>query len=151
MPLFTLHRNFVLRTTKGHAILFEKGKPTSVPDVCIEDAVAIGAVPENPKEGDVLGEEKTAEPSLPPAERKAKVFEAFATMKLRKERSDFTASGIPNTKRLPSLLGFEITTRERDDYWREFKAQEAELFQQADLDQKMENQKAKAKAKAEAE
>jgi hypothetical protein len=56
MPEFTLHRNFVLRTTKGHAINFRKGKPTYVPPTCVPDAVAIGAQALD-GDVDVLGEE----------------------------------------------------------------------------------------------
>lgn len=134
MPQFTLHRNFILRTTKGHTIRFEQGKPTHVPPVCIEDAVAIGAVPVNAKDGDILGDEAKAQPSLSADERKAKVFEAFGVMKTRKERNDFTASGIPDARRLSPLLGFEITSRERDAYWAEFRTQEQEARDQTDLD-----------------
>lgn len=136
MPLFTLHRNFILNTTKGHSIRFVKDQPTNVPPRCIEDAVAIGAQPVDPKDGDVLGEEEQVQPSLSPAEREAKVFEAFGIMKTRNERGDFTASGLPNNKRLPSLLGFELTNRERDSYWQKFREQEQAVVDQNELDHK---------------
>ena len=135
MPQFTLHRNYVLRTTKGHIIRFEKGKPTNVPPVCVEAAVGIGAQPVN-GDVDVLGEEETPQPALTPAQRKDKIFEAFMIMKGRGERNDFTASGVPNAKRLPSLTGFEVTTNERDQYWTEFRAGEQEAKEQAELDLK---------------
>lgn len=144
MPHFTLHRNFVLRTTKGHTIAFTKGKPTYVPPVCVEDAVAIGAIPEDAKDGDVLGAEVQPQPSMTPDERKAKVFEAFGIMKMRNERNDFTASGIPDARRLPPLTGFDLTSKERDAYWLEFRA-----LEQADKDQT--NLDAKVAARAEAD
>lgn len=134
MPLFTLHRNYILRTIKGHTIGFVKGKPTHVPPACIEDAVAIGAVPVDEKDGDVLGEEIKAQPSMTPDERKTKVFEAFGIMKARRERSDFTASGIPDARRLPALTGFELTSKERDAYWLEYRALEQESKDQNELD-----------------
>ena len=136
MPLFTLHRNYVLRTTKGHSIMFEKGKEVNVPDVCVNDAVAIGAIAVDATDGDVLGEEAKPERALTPDERKAKVFEAFGIMKTRGERNDFTASGIPNNKRLPALLGFDLTNAERDKYWRDFCALEQEANEQVELDYK---------------
>lgn len=137
MPKFTLHRNFVLRTTKGHIISFKKGQPTNVPPVCVEAAVAIGAQPVDAQDGDVLGEEEV-KPSMTPGERKAKVFEAFGVMKTRNERNDFTASGIPDARRLQPLLGFEVTSRERDSYWQQFRALEQEEKDQIDLDAKVE-------------
>lgn len=145
MPQFTLHRNYVLRTTKGHQIRFIKGKPTNVPPVCVPDAIAIGAqAVEGEKVKDVLGEEKKAAPSLTPEQRKAKVFEAFGIMKTRGERNDFTASGIPNAKRLPALTGFELTPQERDSYWQEYREAEQEAAEQAKLDRKTEKELEKA-------
>jgi hypothetical protein len=135
MPLFTLHRNYVLRTTKGHAISFRKGEPTNIPPVCVEDAVAIGA---RPVEGDADNINEAPAPIImSPAERKEKVFEAFRTMKARNERLDFTGTGIPNAKRLPQLLGFDITSRERDVFWQEFRSAERETAEQASLDTKV--------------
>ena len=133
MPLFTLHRNFVLRTTKGHTIKFEKGKPTHIPPLCIPDAVAIGGVPVE-GEVNVLGDEEEIKPALTPTQRKEAMFKAFETMKGRNERLDFTASGLPNAKRIPALTGFEVTTRERDEFWMEFRAQEQADKDQANLD-----------------
>lgn len=137
MPLFTLHRNYILRTMKGHTIGFKEGIPTNVPDICIEDAVAIGAQPVE-GEVDVLGEEEKAQPPLTADEREAKVFEAFRTMKARNERNDFTASGLPSNKRLPALLNFELTNAERDAYWQKFREQEQETVDQAKLDRAVE-------------
>ena len=136
MPLFTLHRNYIMNTTKGHSIRFTKGEPVNVPPICIEDAVAIGAQPVDPTDGDVLGEEEKAQPSMTAEEREAKVFEAFGVMKTRNERGDFTASGLPNNKRLPALLGFELTNRERDSYWQKHRELEQDAVDQAELDHK---------------
>ena len=134
MPLFTLHRNYLMSTTKGHCIRFVKDQPVMVPPRCVEDAVAIGARPVNPEDGDVLGEEVSAQPSMTAEERQAKVFEVFGIMKMRNERGDFTASGLPNNRRMPALLGFEITNRERDTYWQKYREQEQEASYQAELD-----------------
>jgi len=151
MPEFTLHRNFLLRTTTGHSIESQKGVPVHVPPAAVEAAVSIGAVPSDPEDGDVLGEEEKAQPVLSPEERKAKVFEAFGIMKTRNERGDFTASNVPNNRRLPALLGFELTNRERDNYWREFQAINQEAVDQANLDAKVEREQKAAAAKKEDE
>ena len=134
MPEFILHRNYILRTTKGHIIGFKAGKPTNVPTICVEDVVAIGAVPVNAGDGDVLGEEEKVEQPLNAEERKAKVFEAFDTMKARGERNDFTGNGLPDNRRLPALLGFEITAKERDTYWQTYRELEQEALEQKKLD-----------------
>lgn len=137
MPLFTLHRNYVLRTTKGHTISFKKNKATHVPPICISDAISIGAIPAD-DEVNVLGDEEPIVIPLTPAERKAKVFDAFRTMAGREIREDFTASGVPNTKRLPALTGFDMTSKERDAYWLEFRALAQADKDQATLDSKVE-------------
>lgn len=130
MPMFTLHRKFTLRTTKGCVINFPKDEPTWVPPLAVEDAIAIGARLVD-GEADIPGAEEEAAPVLSLAERKEKIFEAFGIMKSRNERLDFTASGLPNAKRLPPLTGFEVTSRERDDFWKEFKEQEQEAEEEA--------------------
>jgi hypothetical protein len=129
MPNFTLHRNYVMRTTHGHTISFEKGKATHVPPICVPDAIAIGAIPEDAKIT-ALGEETPEAVPLNTDQRKAAIFAAFTTMSSRTERSDFTASGVPNAKRMFPLTGFEVTTTERDARWVEYKAK-----LQADKDQ----------------
>lgn len=127
MPLFTLHRNFTLRTTKGHTIAFVKGQPVWVPPMCVPDAVSIGAVAVNADEGDVLGDEPQAVPALNPDERQAKLFEAFEVMLNRTERTDFTASGMPHAKKLTEMVGFDVANRERDAAWQAFTQSKAEV------------------------
>lgn len=125
MPYFTLHRNFVLRTTKGHTISFVKGEKAWVPPVCVPDAVAIGAVSVD-EAVDVLGDEQTPSVQLSPDERQSKLFEAFETMLMRTERTDFTASGLPHTKKLTEMVGFDVTNRERDAAWQAYTQSKAE-------------------------
>jgi len=122
-----------MRTTKGHAIKFIKDKPVNVPPICVNDAVAIGAIAVD-GDVDVLGEEEKVVIPLTPAERKDKVFEAFRTMAGREIREDFTASGVPNAKRIPAMTGFDITSKERDMYWLEFRASAQEAKDQGELD-----------------
>jgi hypothetical protein len=125
MPEFTLHRNFVLRTTKGHAINFRKGKPTYVPPMCVPDAVAIGAQALD-GDADVLGEEVAEPIPLTQPERDAKIREAIETMVGRNERNDFTGSGLPDIRKMNALTGFEVSKRERDRVWQAYQADVAE-------------------------
>ena len=105
MALFTLHRRFTLRTTKGHVIKFEKDRPTWVPPIAVHDAIAIGARSVDGKNLDNIEDDDNTQIPMSPQERKDKVFEAFTIMKERSERLDFTASGVPNAKRLPRSPG----------------------------------------------
>jgi hypothetical protein len=132
MAFFTLHKNYILRTTHGHSIGFVKGEATYVPPLCVPDALSVGAVPVDGIES-VDPEEVEVAP-LSPSERKAAVFKAFDTMSKRGERMDFNASGLPNNKRIPALTGFEITTNERDAFWTEYKAIAEASKSQTELD-----------------
>lgn len=131
MPYFTLHRNFTLRTTKSHVIRFQKDEKVWVPPVCVPDAVAVGAQPVDDDTVDVIGEEPKVMPALTPAQRKEKMFDAFKLMIARNERNDFTASGSPNAKKLVPLVGFDMSTKERDEAWIEFRQLEQERAEQA--------------------
>lgn len=121
MPLFTLHRNYVLRTTKGHSVGFVKDTPTWVPPECVPDAVAIGATAVNGNV-DVLPEEERPAVHLTPDERQDRLFEAFKSLIARNERGDFTGSGLPNAKKLSSIVGFEVTNLERNAAWMAYTA-----------------------------
>lgn len=125
MPYFTLHRDYVLRTTKGHSIGFTKGEKTWVPPMCVPDVVAIGAVPVDAAV-DVIGDEPVVQAPLTHDEREAKLFAAFETLIARNERGDFGANGLPTTKKLQDMCGFEILNRERDEAWVKFTALKAE-------------------------
>lgn len=123
MPYFTLHRDYVLRTTKGHSIGFRKGEPTWVPPVCVPDVVAIGGVSDEAV--DVVPPEDKPVVEIDVTARAAKIVEAFKVMESRDERGDFTASGLPHCKRLESMVGFEVLNGERDQLWQEYKASKA--------------------------
>lgn len=124
MPYFTLHRNHVLRTTKGHTISFIKGEKAWVPPECVPDAVAVGAMSD--ADVDVIGAEPAPAVTMSHDEREAKMFAAFETLLARNQRGDFGASGLPANRKLEELLGFDVTNRERDEAWQKFRASKAE-------------------------
>jgi hypothetical protein len=124
--MFTLHRNHILRTDKGHSIQFEKGKPTWVPPSCIQDVVSIGGIPLEGADGDVLPPDKAPEVELTPEEREAALFDAFAKMEKREERGDFTGNGLPHCKKLYLITGFEVPPEERETAWRKYRVMQDE-------------------------
>jgi hypothetical protein len=124
MPFFTLHRNYTLRTTKGHTIQFVKGQEVWVPPACVPDAVSIGAV--SSEQTDTLGDEVAPVVIMAPEEREKAIFAAFDTLLARQDRGDFTASGLPHVKKVWDICGFEVTNRERDAAWQTYSSLKAE-------------------------
>lgn len=112
--LFTLNRNKVIGGTSGHFVRFEKGKPTFVPKSLWADVQAAGAVPseEIPEE-----EVKVDKEVFDPVARKKAFFDAFKMLMDRNDRGDFTASGLPNSKVLEKIVGFQVVNKERDEMW----------------------------------
>lgn len=129
MPWFTLHRKFTLSTTKGHIVNFEKNERTWVPAGIVPEAVAIGAVPEEPVK--VLGDEAAEEAPMSSAERKNKVFAAFEKLLLRANRGDFSANGQPHPRKLEEILGFDMPQKERELLWQEYNAMKEDEAAQA--------------------
>lgn len=124
MPYFTLHRNFTLRTTKGRSFAFEKGKEIWVTPECVEDAVAIGAVPKDAI--DVIPPEKAPPKALTPSERETALFACFDELVAKGERMSFGANGLPVLDVVKKAVGFDVTNRERDAAWMKYRAAKAE-------------------------
>ncbi len=122
MPEFTLNRDYNLRSLHGRVIDFKKGVPTWVPPMCVKEAVAIGAEQVGGK-ADVLPTEPPPPEELTDEQREAAIFAAFKTMIGRSERSDFTAAGLPHTRVVTQLAGFEVEAKERDALWMKHQAE----------------------------
>ncbi len=125
MPDFVLHRDYVLRSLKGHAIGFTKGQPTFVPPECVKEAVAIGALAVDGGQPDVLGEEVTQVAAPEGEDRKELIFAAFEELEAKNEREDWTASGMPRDAALEKILDFKVDSKERTAFWVEYRALKA--------------------------
>lgn len=132
--LFTLNRNYVLTTTDGRSILFEKGVPTHVPPFMVKAAVAIGATPQ---EGEVDFDEP-AKKGAPtdPSERESAILDAVEKLATENERDAFTAAGTPKVKAVEKLVDFSVDAREVQKVWNEYQEKMAASREQAALDQK---------------
>ena len=124
MPYFTLQRNYALSTTKGHSVNFKKGERTWVPLSIVQEAMSIGAIPEEPI--DILSPEQEALKEPTDAKRREVVFAAFEKLMLRAGRGDFTASGQPHPKKLEEIVGFEMDQKEREALWTAYNAMKQE-------------------------
>jgi hypothetical protein len=115
--LFTLNRKFCLVSLSGHAIQFEKDKPTDVPAHIAHEAMAIGAVAVEsemtPEHEEELKQVKEADP----VKRAGEVLEAIKQIVERASRNDFAASGRPHAKAISKIVGYEVDSAERDKVW----------------------------------
>lgn len=125
MPVYTLNRNHVLRTTSG-VISFYKGEKTFVPKHMEREALAIGAEIVDGEAPDPLGPEKVL-PAIPAGEdRREQIIAAIEMLVERNDSSDFTGSGSPSVKAVARLLGFDVERSELADAWGEVKIKLAE-------------------------
>lgn len=120
MPEYVLNRNYTLASLAGRVISFKKGEPVWVPPEVEKEALMIGATPVDGHK-DILDPEVEAPKPLEAGERLEAINKAYATMKARDVRGDFTAQGVPSTKVLEKLVGFEVASKERDETWQAYR------------------------------
>lgn len=116
---FVLNRSYVLASTLGHSIAFEKGVPQFVPPALYPEAISIGAIPEEEiEQPERAGVVEPQEPHL----REAALFEAFEALVLANKSGDFTAGGTPRDKAMEHALGWSVDAKETAAAWKKFKA-----------------------------
>ena len=115
---FTLNRDKVVASEKGHAVSFAKGEPTHVPPEMYDEVMAVGAVPE-----DELAEPVKTGKEVPTDEREREevIMPVLASILLRNDRDDFTASGVPKVEVISAGAGFRVSDRERSALWEKLK------------------------------
>lgn len=110
----TLNRDLVLGSTLGHRIRFVKDEITRVPDIMIEEVIAIGAERVDGKDHfEELAKERGEVQPMSPEARYAAVQEALVTIIDRNDRPDFTASGNPKLNALAREVGFKVDKNEQ--------------------------------------
>jgi hypothetical protein len=112
-----LSRDHTLRSTAGRSIEFLKGADTWVPPMLVREAVAIGAVPSDGSDANVLEEPKTSKLSTDPAVRKEAILVAFANIQGANHREDFTAAGAPHPDAIRRETGYKIDNKELNVLW----------------------------------
>lgn len=115
---FILPRDRTISSTCGLSIEFKKGQLHLVPPMMYQEVIAAGGVPETE-----LTDEELNPGTLAPAdaaEREAAIFAAFTTIKLRGERTDFTAGNVPHTSVVSKETGWVVQAKERDAAWLKF-------------------------------
>ena len=118
--LLVLNRNYVLTTTKGHSVAFEKGKPAHVPPAIYQEALAIGAIPpdgEDPQVEDVV---KIDNAPSDPAERVPLILAAIEKLVAENARDNFTAAGSPTVDAVAKAVGFKVQSKEVAPVWQAY-------------------------------
>jgi hypothetical protein len=121
---FTMPVDKVVATKVGHSIAFEKGKPTHVPKEAWPEVQAAGAVPEDGEKVALAHAAKGPDAVVDdPAERKARIFDAYEKLVEKNKRENFTGTGTPTLPAIEGLTGFKVDVKERDALWTEFNQQ----------------------------
>lgn len=116
MPLMTMNRDFIIKSTMGHVVRFTKDEPIYVVPDLYQEALKYGA--ELVDEKDKIVQKNPPSKASPQGqERHDKIKEAITQMLTRNERGDFTGSGLPALPVLDKLVGFAVESSERSQIW----------------------------------
>jgi len=121
--MMVLNRNYTLISTMGYSIHFEKDVPTLVPPAIRREALAIGALPADGEEPNVLKDDNKPQEPTDPAERNEAIMKAVLAMVEQNQREDFTAAGAPKKEAVEKLVGFKVDKREVAAVWQEYHEQ----------------------------
>ena len=123
--LLVLNRNYVLTTTKGHSVAFEKGVPTHVPPAIYQEALAIGAIPPDGEDPHVEDVVKTDNAPSDPAERAPLILAVIEKLVAENARENFTAAGSPTVDAVTKAVGFKVQSKEIATVWQQYHDKQA--------------------------
>jgi hypothetical protein len=112
----TMNRDFIIKSTIGPVIRFEKDIAKGVPASLYQEALKYGAQVVN-EEDKIEQVNKPGKETPQGQERYDKIKQAIQQLLVRNERGDFTGSGLPAIPVLDKLLGFTIDASERKQVW----------------------------------
>ncbi len=118
---FILNRNKTVVGKGGHSIEFVKDQPTHVPPEMHSEVMAVGALPVDDLPAEDVDPKQAPTDAL---ERQALIIDAMKKLVARNQRGDFLASGVPDAKALKEVLGFNVDSKERNDVWAVYQAEQ---------------------------
>lgn len=130
-PLLVLNRTYTLVSKYGHAVKFEKDVPTRIPPVMLAEAAAIGAIPADGSNPDILEEEVKKTTPLTNEQRAEKIMEAIKAIVAKNDVNEFTGGGLPHHKTVSVLTGFKVDSKEVRAVWQTYCDQKQEAEQAA--------------------
>ena len=130
LTYFVSNRDFVLRSTHGHSIRFQKGVPQHVPHLMHSEALERGALPcdEKGQPVDEVVEVKRDPNDIKPAmapDDQMQIDEAIETaIKLIVERNKPTdfAGPTPSAAAVSALVGFPVGQKDVRKVWEKVRA-----------------------------
>lgn len=124
--MFVSRRDFMLRTTLGHCISFEKNKPTHVPKALHALALEKGILPcdDAGQELELASAQDVAAPEAPKLEvpedaeaRQDAIKNVCREIAKRNKSSDFNAGGTPRADSVTLALGYRVDQKEVRQAW----------------------------------
>lgn len=113
-------RDFVLRSTQGHTVIFKAGKPTPVPEALYAEALARNIVPvKGPIDTDEAANGKAV--ALTGPLRDALIYHALDAIVKRNQVEDFDGGGNPKPDAVKEMVGVAISATERTKHWANYR------------------------------
>lgn len=121
MPLYTLNRDFTLRSTSG-VISFIKDEATHVPPFMEMEVVGIGAVAVDKPTPSLVPRDAPVADAPQGTEREEQILTAISLIVEKNDSKDFTSTGTPSVKAVEAILGFDVDRPEVTAGWAAYKA-----------------------------
>lgn len=116
-------RNYTLRSLTGHILTFKANTPRAVPDICVEEALAVNIIP-----CDGYGPEAPDDapkvlhtPSMSIEMREALLLHAIDEIYRDADSKDFDGGGKPKAAAISDKAGVPIGANERNRLWDKYR------------------------------
>jgi hypothetical protein len=116
-------RNYTLRTTSGHTIKFIADTPQEVPDIIVNEALAVNILPVDNAamkvhDDSAQGVQKV---TIGGALRVALALRAIADIARENDPANFDGGGRPKTNVVNDRCGLSLSAKERSDFWDQYR------------------------------
>lgn len=121
MPIMMVcQRDYTLPTRTGHAIRFEAGVPTPVPEALYAEALAKNIIPVERKSDDepIFG---MIHAEITGTLRDAMIFQAIDEVVKRNQTEDFTGGGVPKAAALSAIIGLSLSATEASRFYTNYR------------------------------
>lgn len=118
MSMMYMPRDFTLRSRFGSVVGFEANEATNVPQMAVDEAIALGAVFADKQEQRILVDEKP-EVKVPSMgfQREQEIFNACVALAEKNSPDDFTPGSKPKLDSVVAILGYDTDRKEVNKIW----------------------------------
>ena len=117
MPVLELHYDHRMINKSGRVIAFKANVPRDVPDVCVDDCLAIGARPIDDKVVKSVPAKPKNKPLISGNDRTEAVKKALAVIKEENKSENFAGTGRPKVAVVIKMVGFRVDVEEVTKLW----------------------------------